>query len=243
MRAGHPTARTWRSFTARRADSASSNTPSARRSPKRGGFEWVNVSPGGDLVAVVENSPEPARFNLQVFDTKGGKRTPVRGLSYINGMAWSPRGDEILYVGGPTPEQQALRAVTLDGHGRVLLPGRDYVLHDVSATGRILLEKVVARYDLRCLPRGESRERELSWLDGSSITDISPDGQLVLFQEGWNGEGKRAPTCAAQTARRPFASETDGRSRSPRTASRSWPRSRAVRRRSSCCRREPGRRS
>ncbi len=36
----------------------------------------------------------------------------------------------------------ALRAVSLDGHGRVLLPG-NYYLHDVSSTGRILLEKVV----------------------------------------------------------------------------------------------------
>ena len=34
----------------------------------------------------------------------------------------------------------ALRAVSLDGRGRVLLPGK-YFLHDVSSTGRILLEK------------------------------------------------------------------------------------------------------
>ena len=153
---------------------------------------WVSVSPGGDLVAVADSSPPPARYNIRVFDSRGGIRTPVSGLSYINGIAWSPRGDEILYVGGPTPEQQALRAVTLNGHGRVLLPvtGGD-VLHDVSATGRILLEKVVFRHDLLCLPRGESRERELSWLDGSSVTDISPDGQLVLFTEVNDGEGPK----------------------------------------------------
>ncbi len=34
-----------------------------------------------------------------------------------------------------------------------------------------------------CLPRGETREREVSWLDGSVVTDISSDGQRVLFSE------------------------------------------------------------
>ena len=94
------------------------------------------------------------------------------------------------YVGGPTSWQQALRAVSLDGHGRVLLPG-NYYLHDVSSTGRILLEKSDRRTGLVCLPRGESREREVSWLDGSTVTDISSDGQLVLFTEVGEGSGSK----------------------------------------------------
>ena len=42
-----------------------------------------------------------------------------------------------------------------------------------------------------CLPRGESREREVSWLDGSIVTDISSDGQLVLFSESGEGSGSK----------------------------------------------------
>ena len=63
------------------------------------------------------------------------------------------------------------------------MPGT-YFLHDVSSTGRILLEKWTYRGGLVCLPRGESREREMSWLDNSIALDISSDGQLVLFSEG-----------------------------------------------------------
>ena len=152
-------------------------------------FSWVKVSPGGDLVASVEFDA-PERRSISVFDSRGGKRTPVSRLNAVAGLAWSPRGDEILYCGGPTSRQQALRAVSLDGHGRVLLPG-NYLVHDVSSTGRILLEKGDSRTGLLCLPRGESREREVSWLDDSFVVDISPDGQLVLFAEQGEGSGSK----------------------------------------------------
>ena len=139
---------------------------------------------------MAESDSQGLEYSIRVFDSKGGKRTPVSGLSQISGLAWSPRGDEILYVGGPRRQQEALRAVSLDGRGRVLLPGK-YSLHDVSSTGRILLEKWTGRSGLVCLPRGESREREVSWLDGSLVTDISSDGQLVLFAETGEGSGSK----------------------------------------------------
>ena len=153
-------------------------------------LSFVKVSPGGDLVAVAEWEHTTRMFSIRVIDSKGGKRTLVSGLPQVYGLAWSPHGDEILYCGGPTSGQQALRAVSLDGHGRVLLPGNYYV-HDVSSTGRILLEKAGERTGLLCLPRGESREREMSWLDSSGVRDISPDGQLVLFMEFGEGRGPK----------------------------------------------------
>jgi len=148
------------------------------------------VSPGGDRIAVAEQDAQ-AKWSILVFDSKGGKRTLVSGLSDVSGLAWSPRGNEILYVGGPTRWQQALRAVSLDGRGRVLLPGGGFTLHDVSSSGRILIEKGNLRFGVACLPRGESREREVSWLDGSWAVDISPDGQLVLFLENGEGQGPK----------------------------------------------------
>ena len=68
-------------------------------------FWYAKVSPGGDLVAVAESDSQ-GLYSICVFDSKGGRRTPVSGLSgELSGLSWSPRGDEILYVGGPTPEQ------------------------------------------------------------------------------------------------------------------------------------------
>ncbi len=67
----------------------------------------VKVSPRGDLVTVSE-SDSSLEYSISVFDSKGGRRTPVSGLSEIWGLAWSPRGDEILYVGGRGRQQQAL---------------------------------------------------------------------------------------------------------------------------------------
>src|SRR6185369_13238695 len=45
------------------------------------------------------------------------------------------------------------------------------------------------RSGIRSLAPGETEERELSWLEGSSATDLSADGSLVLFGEMMEGGG------------------------------------------------------
>ena len=62
-------------------------------------------------------------------------------------------------------------------------------LHDVSRDGRVLLARDGVRSRMAVLPPGETRERDLSWLDGTIPADISTDGTTLLFFEGGEGGG------------------------------------------------------
>src|SRR5262245_53662776 len=83
----------------------------------------------------------------------------------------------------------ALRAVDLSGRQRVLLPavGRSLTLLDVAFDERLLLERSSGRLSIAWRPNGEAREREVGWLDGSEVRDISDDGRAILFAETRDG--------------------------------------------------------
>ncbi len=137
-------------------------------------FNCFRVSPKGDLVACME------RGTITTYDRKG-KRSDILKMPWMDGLAWSPRGDEILFVGGP-PERHALRAVSLSGRSRVLMTSPfGLVLHDVAPDGRLLIEQRAFRGEIACLPRGETRERELGRPPQPQATDISEDGKFLLF--------------------------------------------------------------
>jgi Tol biopolymer transport system component len=64
-------------------------------------------------------------------------------------------------------------------------------IKDVSHNGRILIDHLRRRASLMVLEPGAAAERDLSWLDGSQLADISPDGKSVLFTEGAEGGGEK----------------------------------------------------
>ncbi len=146
-------------------------------------FNIIRVSPNGDLVACNEGG------TITSYDRKG-KRSDILKMPWMNGLAWSPRGDEILFVGGPSERQQALRGVSLSGRSRVLIPfGLGLVLHDVATDGRLLIEQRAWRGEISCQPRGENRERELGRPPQPQPMLISEDGKFLLFSEGGEDMG------------------------------------------------------
>jgi Tol biopolymer transport system component len=167
---------------------------------------WISstrVSPRGDLVAFIDHpSPSDDGGSVAVVDRAGKVKTLAAGWSSAWGLAWPPSGQEVWFTAAERGRVQSLRAVTLMGDQRVILraPAR-LILHDVSPTGRLLLAHESARTGLRCLSRGESKERDLSWFDGSSAADLSRDGRRLLFCE--RGEGTRATPMA-------YIRDTDG---------------------------------
>ena len=64
----------------------------------------------------------------------------------------------------------SLRAVSLDGHERVVFTSAGTMLSilDVFRDGRALIASHVARMGCWCVPPGDTQPRELSWLDGSA---------------------------------------------------------------------------
>jgi eukaryotic-like serine/threonine-protein kinase len=149
---------------------------------------WIadpRVSPGGDQVAFLDYPALgwPAGA-VALVDRQGRKRTLATGFIRQDGLAWSPRGDEVWFTATRRGSARALYAVSPEGRERPLLrvPGA-LTLHDTSRDGRVLLSSEDFRRELRAKSAGETAERDLSWLDYSLRCGLSADGSLIAFSE------------------------------------------------------------
>jgi eukaryotic-like serine/threonine-protein kinase len=85
---------------------------------------------------------------------------------------------------------RSLFAVSLSGKERLLarVPG-SLTLQDISRDGQALLTRDMVRVGMIGMAPGESKERDLSWLDFSVPVDLSSDGKILLFIESGEGGG------------------------------------------------------
>jgi WD40 repeat protein len=121
---------------------------------------------------------------VALLDLTGKKTTLTSRWNKEGGLAWSPSGDEIWFTATDTGANLSLYAVNPSGKVRVLVrvPGGIKLL-DVARNGRVLLARGASRVGTLGLLPGDSRERDLSWLDYSFVGDISSDGRTLLFDE------------------------------------------------------------
>jgi eukaryotic-like serine/threonine-protein kinase len=159
---------------------------------QQGGAMWyVRVSPKGDRIAF-DDCPQPYGDGLQyiaVVDLQGRKTTLTTGWFGIDGVVWSPVGDEIWFVGGQEARRHGeLHAISPEGKERIVLraPG-SFMFSDLTRDGRGLLILAFCRTSIAGMIPGESAERDFSWFDGSAVEDLSPDGRTLLFTEGGVG--------------------------------------------------------
>jgi eukaryotic-like serine/threonine-protein kinase len=90
--------------------------------------------------------------------------------------------------------------VTLSGRLRVIARVAGSLrLQDVSRSGRVLLTRDESRSGIKCLAPGETRERELSWLEWSRLADLSRDGKAIVFTEAGEAAGPNYAVCLRQT--------------------------------------------
>jgi dipeptidyl aminopeptidase/acylaminoacyl peptidase/predicted Ser/Thr protein kinase len=148
---------------------------------------WVShprVSPDGALVAFVDHPLQgDDGGSISVVDATGKKRDLTKGWYSLQGLAWAS-ANEIWFTGTKTGVARALFAVSPAGAERLVarIPGT-LTLHDVSATGRVLLARDTWRRELMGLRAGEAKERNLSWQDYSYPAELSDDGETLLFDE------------------------------------------------------------
>jgi DNA-binding winged helix-turn-helix (wHTH) protein/Tol biopolymer transport system component len=149
---------------------------------------WVShprVSPKGDQVAFLDHpNSRDDRGVVAVVDLAGHKRVLSTGWESEEGLAWSPRGDEVWFSATEAGLQRRVYAVDLAGHVRLTFraPG-GVTIEDIAPDGRLLLTRDEQRAGIMGLARGATRERDLSWLDWSLPVDLSADGKTVLFDE------------------------------------------------------------
>jgi DNA-binding winged helix-turn-helix (wHTH) protein/Tol biopolymer transport system component len=149
---------------------------------------WIShprVSPGGDMVAFLDHpTDKDDRGTVSVVDLAGHKRTLSTGWESEEGLAWSPRGNEILFSATEAGLQRRIYAVDMQSNMRLVYsaPG-GVTLEDIAPDGRLLLTRDEQRAGIMAMAPGAARERDLSWLDWSLPVGLSPDGNTVLFDE------------------------------------------------------------
>ncbi len=160
----------------------------------------VRVSPKGDLIAFFEYDESAGDYAVTVLDQKGHKRILSRGWKTENNLNWSRPGDEIWFGGTKPGGDTALRAVSLGGKERVVAeePAR-MAMDDITRDGSVLVTVVDSRVGISALAPGAKQERDLSWFDASSISDISADGKTILFVESSYGKNRNAAVYLRKT--------------------------------------------
>jgi len=176
---------------------------------------WIGhlrISPKADIVAFIDH-PQLGDDGgaVAMVDLAGKKTTLSTGWDSIQGIAWSPKNDEIWFTATRTGGDRSLYAVSLSGAVRLLarVPG-ELTLLDVDRDGNVLLTRGNDRAGMIGLAPGETKERDLSWLDWSSPGDLSADGRTVLFAETGEGGGPKYAVYLRKTDSSPAIRLSDG---------------------------------
>jgi serine/threonine protein kinase len=165
-------------------------------------LNYLRISPRGNAVAFAEFvSIDGDGGRVMVLDRNGKQITQSESYVSLEGLAWPPSGDEV-WIGATVADgwADAIHALRLDGKDRVILrlPGI-LRLHDVSRDGRILFSRESWRNGIEFRGPQDSRERDLSWLDYAGVSDLSPDGKQLSFEDWGAAAGSSSLAYLRQT--------------------------------------------
>jgi serine/threonine protein kinase/dipeptidyl aminopeptidase/acylaminoacyl peptidase len=175
---------------------------------------WIGhprVSPQGDLIAFIDHPVQgDDRGTLAIVDLNGHKTTLTDEWYTIQGLAWSANGKEVWFTASKSGVDRTLYAATLDGKARMVLrlPGA-LMLFDIWKDGRVLMMRASWRRELVGMVEGETKQRDLSWLDYSYPASLSSDGKTLLFDEEGGG-GSLAYSKSGGLSYAVYIRKTDG---------------------------------
>jgi hypothetical protein len=162
------------------------------------GINWIShpkISPDGKWVAFAdhENPGGDDEGSVAIIRADGTDNNQDKKLSSgwtsVQGILWSPAGDEIWFTSTDTGSSANPRAVTLSGKLRTMtnVPGGMW-LQDVR-NGTVLAVANHIRLGIRGMEPGGKEEHELGWFGWSELRDISRDGRKIIFDEEGDGGG------------------------------------------------------
>ncbi len=171
----------------------------------------TRISPRGDWIAFFERDNDTGDYTLAVLGKNGAKRVLSRGWRTPEGLAWSPKGDEVWFGGAKEGAQPALYAVSLAGKERTVVETpASLLVDDIARDKRALVTAVDSRQGISALAPGAKQEADLSWFDSSRVYDISPDGENILFVELSSGEARNPAIYLRKTDGSPAVRLGDG---------------------------------
>jgi Tol biopolymer transport system component len=157
-------------------------------------INWISdprISPDGKSVAFADHEVPGGddRGSVAIIDPDGHEKKLSTSWDSVEGIQWSPSGDELWFAASDSGASDQLRAVTLGGKVRTIanVPGGMW-FEDLHG-GQALMITHQQRVDIRGLPPGGKQEIDLSWLGWSELRDISRDGKKILFEEEAEGGG------------------------------------------------------
>jgi WD40 repeat protein len=158
------------------------------------GVNWISspkICPDGRSIAFAdhENPNGDDQGSIAVIDLQGREKKLSSGWSSIEGLQWSPAGDEVWFTASNTGGTDNLRAVNLAGKLRTItnVPGGMW-FQDLR-NGVALTVTTQMRLGIRGVPPAGKEEHELGWLGWSNYRDMSRDGKKILFEEESDGGG------------------------------------------------------
>ncbi len=152
----------------------------------------VRTSPTGDRIAYVEHDHDGNSGGVVAVADRAGRKTVLTPWYFdVNGLAWSPAGDEVWFTAAPRGTPKSIRAVTLSGKEREIHRETGHlVLMDVARDGRALLAREDFRQRIFFRSGEAGPDRELSLLDCSRLWDMTRDGRTLSFWEYGEGAGR-----------------------------------------------------
>jgi len=150
-----------------------------------GHVSYARLSPKGDRVAFMDHPfPLDDAGTVAIVDLSAKKTTLTGQWASEHGLAWQASGDEVWFTATEAGANRSLYAVSLSGDLRVVarVPG-GLKLHDIAQSGKVVLTRESPRVGIRGMLQGDTRERDLSFLDYSFAADISSDARSLLFDE------------------------------------------------------------
>jgi serine/threonine protein kinase len=177
-----------------------------------GHVSYARLSPKGDRIAFLDH---PFALDdagtVAAIDLAGKKTTLTGKWASEHGLAWSPSGDEVWFTATEAGANRSLYAVTLSGKLRVVtrVPG-GLKLHDIAKGGHVLLTRESPRVGILGMLAGDTRERDMSWLDYSFAADLASDGKTLLFDEEGEAGGANYTVYVRKSDRSPVVRLGEG---------------------------------
>ncbi len=156
---------------------------------------WIShprFSPDGRKIAFLDHPIYgDDRGGVSVVSLDSKAITPLlAGWASVNGVAWTPSGNEIWFTASEVGGTCELYAATLSGRRRLVTraAGR-LTLQDIGRDGRALITQGRVRIGMAFREGGSGEERDLSWLDAGVAASLTPDGTTLFFNEQGTGGG------------------------------------------------------
>lgn len=123
-----------------------------------------------------------------VVDLQGNQKKLSSSYASTQGLAWSPKGDEIWFSADATGVQRSLFATTLSGRERHLFSAPGTIdIQDVLPDGRVLLCEQSERRILMVFTPDFPQGRDFTWMDWAYAMRFSSDGKQILFGDQHSG--------------------------------------------------------